>query len=98
MGKVKKAQLGIRMMPPIKEKSPAGKNVIRFQKNPFTKNTIIKEKDVERKSKEGPRKVYKSVEVDSPQGKTLKMKRQLKENGKIVKRQTLKSGGKAKKK
>lgn len=95
MSKVKKGQFGIRMMSPLKDKSPAGKNVRRFQKNPFTGATMIKEKDVEYKTKESPRRVYKSTTVSTPKGE--KETRVIKEKGKVVKRfQSQKNGGKIK--
>ena len=84
MAKVKKAQLGIRTRPPEKEKSPAGKNVVRFQKNPFTGAKIMKEKDVEYKTKESPRRVYKSKIVSTPESE--RETRVLKEDGKVLKR------------
>jgi hypothetical protein len=92
MARIKKAQFGLRMMSPLKDKSPAGKNVRRFQKNPFTGATMIKEKDVEYKTKGSPRRVYKSTSVSTPKGE--KETRVMKEKGKVVKRfESQKNGG-----
>ena len=88
------------------QKTKAGKNVEIQKYNPLTGKGVTKEKDVEYKSSNSPRKVYKSKEVvkrdKDKNWKSLTEKKVLKENNRTIKKakdyKTFKKGGSIKNK
>jgi len=83
-GEKNQIPFGVKTRPSVKEKSSGGKNILRFQKNPFTKEMLLKEKDVEYKTKETPRQVYKSTTISSPSGEDIKEIKKIKRAGKLI--------------
>jgi hypothetical protein len=68
-----------------KIKSKTGKSLLKTRKNLLTGKEMVISKDVEYKTSESPRTVYKNVEVIDKEGTTSYMK--LKKGGKVVRRE-----------
>ena len=84
----KKAQWGIRKGKRQVIKGPGGRNVTSFYENPFTGASMLVEKDIEKKTKESPRRVYKHKYITTSDGQRKEVM-SLKEKGKLLKKETI---------
>jgi hypothetical protein len=84
----KKAQWGIRKGKRQVIKEPGGRNITSFYENPFTGASMMVEKDIEKKTKESPRRVYKHKYITTSDGQRKEVM-SLKEKGKVLKKETI---------